>query len=101
MTYQIAYSRRARLDLLEILIWLSGDSDETADLWDTRFQEAVDSLEQFPARCPLVRSGKPRNRNREIRRLLFEQYEIIFAIEGSTVRIIHVRHQKQEPLDEI
>jgi plasmid stabilization system protein ParE len=99
MTYQIAYSRRARLDLLEILIWLSSDSDELADIWDTRFQEVVDSLQHFPARCPLVSSRKRNNQQREVRRLLFEQYAIVFVIEGSTVRILNVRHQKQEPLD--
>ena len=101
MTYQIAYTRRARLDLLEILVWLSSDSDEIADLWDTRFQEAVNSLQNFPARCPLARFRKHQNQKRQIRRLLFEQYEIIFAIEGSTVRVFNIRHQKQEPLDEL
>ena len=100
MTYQIAYSRRSRLDLLNILIRLASDSDELADHWDTRFQEAVNSLQNFPARCPLARFRNGPNQKRQIRRLLFEQYVILFAIEGNTVRIHNVRHQKQEPLSE-
>ena len=56
----------------------------------------MESLSTSPARCPLTPESK--DINREVRQLLYDQYRILFEIEGDTVIVDHIRHQKRRPL---
>ena len=64
-------------------------------LWYFDSLEAADSLQNFPARCPLAPESSA---TRELRHLLFGKYRIIYLIDDQTVYVLHVRHQKQELL---
>ena len=96
MNYQVIVTREADVDAVDILHWLSEDySFESAERWYSKYLEALVSLETFPARCPIAYERE--DEDEEVRQLLFEQYRILFAIEGNTVRVVHVKHQKQRP----
>ncbi|WP_293092646.1 type II toxin-antitoxin system RelE/ParE family toxin [Moorena sp. SIOASIH] len=68
--------------------------------------KAIESLSQFPKRCPLARENK--YFSQEIRQLLYgrgrNSYRILFTIlelpERATVRILHIRHASQQTLGE-
>ena len=98
MTYQVVVARKANIDVVDILVWLSTDSLETADRWHAQYLGAVNSLKTFPARCSVF--GRSQKR-KTIRRRLFGQYAIFFSIKSTTVNVLRVRHQKREPLGEL
>ena len=68
--------------------------------WFAAPQEAIASLAEFPARCPLA----PENAVSpfEVRHLLYGRkphvYRILFTIEDRTVYVLHIRHGRRQPL---
>ena len=96
MSYHVEITERAERAAREIVIWIADYSPEKATDWYMDFLEAVESLETFPARCAIIPEyeGQP-----VFRHLIFGKYRIIFRIEDEAVYIVHVRHQKQKPLN--
>jgi plasmid stabilization system protein ParE len=95
MTYQLVLTREAQVDAIEICYWLSETSVEFVLRWYADFEDAVDSLQTFPLRCPLARDSQVERR--DVRQLLFGQYRLLFAVEGNVVTVLNVFHQKQKP----
>lgn len=95
MSFQVQVAARAKRDVRKIIRWIAEHSPGQAALWHFDFLAAVDSLQNFPARCPVVRESAE---SKELRQLLFDKYRIIFSIEDETVVILHVRRQRQRPL---
>lgn len=96
MSYRVEIVKRAEQSAREVVRWIAEDSPEKATLWYLDFLEAAESLETFPARCAII----PENEGQPVfRHLIFRKYRIIFRIEDETVYIVHVRHQKQKPLN--
>lgn len=68
--------------------------------WFVALQDAVASLAEFPARCPLA----PENVvfPFEVRHLLYGHaphvYRILFTIDDETVHVLHIRHGRRQPL---
>ena len=50
----------------------------------------IDSLEQFPLRCPVI--PESRELGREYRHIIYGNYRTIFRIDGSSVIIMRVIH---------
>ena len=95
MNYQLVVTREAQVDAIDICFWLSETSVESGLRWYEKYEAAVDSLQTFPLRCPVARDvGGER---REVRQLLFDQYRLLFAVEGNVVTVLNVMHQKQRP----
>ena len=103
MSYIVEFTDVADMEVQEILVWMIGVSPEKAGKWQDGLEKAVDSLSEFPRRCPLA----PENSafHVEVRQLLYEKYRILYILvdadgdgEDDTVRILHVRHGARKPL---
>lgn len=96
MSYKVEFSKRAKAEALEATEWIAQYSPEQAALWYFGLTEVIESLQNFPARCPLA--PESRTFKSEIRHLIFGKYRILFRIEDETVYILHVRHSSRKPL---
>ncbi|MCA9436104.1 MAG: type II toxin-antitoxin system RelE/ParE family toxin [Candidatus Omnitrophica bacterium] len=74
--------------------WIADEAPMAATNWYNGCIDAVESLREFPKRCPLAPENeffKP-----EIRQLLYGErnraYRILFTIHKNSVHILHVRH---------
>ena len=88
--YNVEISPAAERDVEEIWVYTAADSPENATAFIVRLEEQIDSLEQFPERCPLI----PENEllGTAYRHLLHGAYRTIFRIAGKTVYILRIIH---------
>jgi plasmid stabilization system protein ParE len=101
MTYRVETTAEAEQDAEAILDWLLAEhAGETGMRWFDALHDAIASLAELPARCPLA----PENTvfPFEVRHLLYGRkphvYRILFTIEGKTVYVLHIRHGRRLPL---
>ena len=101
MTFRVETTIEAEQDTDDILAWLlSEHAGETGMRWFVALRDAIASLAEFPARCPLA----PENEvfPFEVRHLLYcrkpHVYRILFTIEDETVYVLHIRHGRRQPL---
>ena len=95
MSFQIALSPQADDDLRAITRWMAKSSPSKADQWYEDFWVALESLQEMPKRCPLIKEKvKPKG----LRQLLYDKYRIIFSVGDGMVVVFHIRHQNQAPL---
>ena len=85
MTFRVELTADAKQDCDSIIEWLlTHHAGDAGTRWFNALEEAIDSLSQFPRRCPLApeTTAFPV----EIRNLLYGHkphvYRILFAIEG-------------------
>lgn len=96
MSFQIVVEKEAEEDLKAAASWIARHSHDKAVLWYFDATEAIESLENFPARCPFAPESK--KFCSEIRHLIFDKYRILFIIDDETVYVLRVRHQAQDVL---
>jgi len=102
MEYRVELGRRAQRDLEDLLERTTVDGSIAAAVWFDRLEEALQSLQQFPRRCPITAESK--NFRRRLRHLLYgakpNVYRIIYEINESrgTVRIVTVRHAAMDEM---
>lgn len=98
MKYTILIQPSAKADLFEIRTWLLETSPDYADKWLWGITQAINSLANFPERCPL--SPESDAFDIAVRQLLHGKkphvYRILFTIEENTVSILRVRHTRQQ-----
>jgi len=101
MAFSVEITTRAKDDMEDATRWYARHSRDKALLWSIGCQEAIESLADFPSRCPIA--PESREDEREVRHLLYDQHRILFEIEDETVTVLHIRHQKRQPfeMDEI
>ena len=103
MAFRVETSAQAESDANSILEWLlSEHAGETGIRWFLALDDAIAPLASFPERCPLApETGRLPF---EVRQLLYGRkphaYRILFTIEGDTVKILHIRHGRHNPLSE-
>ena len=82
MTYRVIIQPQAEADIETAYLWKRDNAPQAAARWFAGIVEAIDSLDQFPARCPLA----PENEHftQEIRQFLHgprnDVYRILFTI---------------------
>ena len=102
MTYTVIITEQA-LEELEITYqWLLKRTEQHAPAWYNRVLDAINSLENIPARCPLAPENEGGGRgergeaDEEVRHLIvgdrIHAYRIIFAIRSQTVVILDIVH---------
>ena len=96
MTYTVIVSHKAKNDFAEAVLDLIERAPAKASKFYFGGIKAMESLSASPARCPLAPESKVINRR--VRQLLYDQYRILFEIEGDTVIVDHLRHQKRGPI---
>jgi len=89
--YRLAWSRRARLDLSEIWLYLSEQaSDEIADAQISKIHSACQVLERSPLR------GRPRDElRRGLRSVLAQPYIVFYSVTDTMVEIARVLHGRR------
>lgn len=101
MAYRVIFLSSARDDAVQAAAYIAEHaSPETANLWLDALAAAVESLEEFPSRCPLARESGAFP-GVELRELLFTPYRLIFTVRSGTVYVLHVRHSAMRSLDEL
>lgn len=102
MIYRVIIQPNAEAELEAAYLYRYERAPHEAVRWFAGFVEAINSLAQFPARCPLA----PENGHfaEEIRQLLYgtrrHVFRILFTIQGDTVQVLHIRHGAQQYLHE-
>jgi plasmid stabilization system protein ParE len=88
--YNVEITPAAERDVEEIWTYITADSPENAAAFILRLEEQIDTLEQFPERCPLI----PENEllGTTYRHLLYGAYRTIFRVSGRTVYILRIIH---------
>jgi plasmid stabilization system protein ParE len=103
MAFRVETSAQAESDADAILEWLlSRHAGQAGIRWVLALEEAIESLTAFPERCPLAPESA--RFPFEVRQLLYGRkrhvYRILFAIDGETVNVLHIRHGRRKPLSE-
>ena len=104
MTFRIEISAQAEREAEEILDWLLAEgAGETGVRWFLDLEDAIASLATLPMRAPLASESV--RFPFEVRQLLYGHkphiYRILFAIEGETVNILHIRHGRRSPIKQL
>ncbi len=88
--YRVEITATAEADIAEIWEYIAQDRPETAIGFIRHLEEQIETLEQFPERCPRI----PENTvlGSAYRHLLFGNYRSIFKISGDRVIILRVLH---------
>ena len=80
----------AESDIKEIFQYIASDNKAAAAKLVKEIECQIDSLEQFPLRCPVI--PESRELGKEYRHIIYGNYRTIFRIDGSLVVIIRVIH---------
>jgi len=83
MKFRVSISPSALTDAESAYLWIQERDPEMAEKWFDGLMEAIDSLESFPARCPVAAESE--DVGIEIRQLLYGKskrfrYRILFSI---------------------
>jgi len=96
MSFKVVVENEAEEDLKEAARWVAQHSPDKAALWYFDAMAAIESLENFTARCP--RAPESEKFGAQIRHLIFGKYRILFIIEDETGYVLRVRPQAQDVL---
>ena len=88
--YRVEITNVAELDILQIFQYVASDNQTAAMKLVSEIERQIDSLEQFPLRCPVI--PESRDLGRESRHIIYGNYRTIFRIDGSRVIIMRVIH---------
>jgi len=88
--FSVDVTSTAEADIAEIWEHIAQDKPEAATAFVIRLEEQINTLEDFPERCPLV----PENEllGTAYRHLVFGNYRTIFRIVVARVIIMRVLH---------
>jgi plasmid stabilization system protein ParE len=102
MSYRVIIQPNAEAELDAAYLYRSTRVPQAAARWFAEFVEAINSLAEFPERCPFA----PENGHflEEIRQPLYgtrrDAFRILFTIQDDTVHVLHIRHGAQRYLHE-
>ncbi|MBI4619210.1 MAG: type II toxin-antitoxin system RelE/ParE family toxin [Desulfobacterales bacterium] len=91
--YRVEITKVAESDIREIFQYIASDNEISAIKLISEIVLQIDSLEQFPLRCPVI--PESRELGREYRHIIYGNYRTIFRIDGSRVIIMRVIHGAQ------
>ncbi len=100
MKFRVNVTESAQKQIEQAYLRYKNDFSSLADPWLEGLFKVLDTLKQFPNRCPLA----PENDELEekVRQLLYGKrkntYRILFTVRGKTVEVLHVRHHAQARL---
>ncbi|MBM3745580.1 MAG: type II toxin-antitoxin system RelE/ParE family toxin [Acidobacteria bacterium] len=104
MAFHVEIAPRALADLEAAFQFIRKDSPERAAQWLLGIIDAVNSLEEMPARCPLAPESE--DLGEEVRVLHFGRRQHVYRVflsvrftgrNRGAVRVFHVRHGARRP----
>ncbi len=99
--YTVVLATAAARELVEILQYLENDATPGAStLWIEQYERLLESLKDMPRRFPLAREAEGVH-PASLRQARVYSHRVLFTIESSTVRILHIRHYAQDDLSDI
>jgi plasmid stabilization system protein ParE len=97
MPYPVIITPRAQKDIDSAYRWGLCQSQWTharVEEWHYGLWRAIDSLQDFPARCAIAPESE--ESSREIRHLIYGAYRVLFMIDDTdTVKILHVQRSAE------
>ena len=100
MAFRVELTKSAEADLEALYLWVKGRAPHQGAAWFNRLEQAILSLGQHPARCPIAsESADPK---RPVRVLHYgrarQVYRVLFWIDGAdrAVYVLHVRRGARE-----
>lgn len=97
MSYQILIQPTAFQEIESSYRWMCDNiTPDVANSWYYELQDAFQSLQKFPKRCPIAPEAAIIGR--EIRQLWVgkqKKYRVLFVVEAEIIAILHVRHSHQ------
>ena len=97
MSYSIEIMPQALNEIETAYRWIANNrGTEYVERWYEELNEAIESLNNFPNRCPIV--PRPNPTSTVIRQLKVKNYRILFSVGTSIVNIVAVRHVRQRLL---
>ncbi len=101
MAYRVELSSRAIREAEEARDWIAQDSPRRAAAWYQRLLDKIESLKEYPERCPLAPESDAFEE--KIRQLLYGKrrgvYRVLFAVRGEVVYIFSIRHSARDFLE--
>ncbi len=94
MKFKVEYSARAERDLYAAYAYVAQDAPLNALRWLEGLEEAMASLSAFPERCPPAPESAALGF--ELRQQVHGSYRVLFVIEGSSVKVLHIRHGRRD-----
>jgi plasmid stabilization system protein ParE len=100
MTFQVELTSVAEIQIEQAYLWYRDRNPEFADRWFRGLMNTIATLQEKPQRYALAVEHKifPE----EVRQLLYGKskniYRVLFAIRGTTVYVLYLRHSAQAPL---
>jgi len=88
--YRVEITKAAERDIESILEHISRDNPGRAIRWIEKLERQIDSLENFPNRCPIIPEAK--ELGQEYRHLIYGDYRTIFRVQILKVTIMRVIH---------
>lgn len=101
MTHRIVFTEAAREQAKAAARYIAEQgSPQVATEWLDGLIEAIESLATLPHRCGLARENDlfP---DAELRQLIFKSHRVIYTVIGDEVTILHVRHGRQDVIDDL
>jgi plasmid stabilization system protein ParE len=88
--FKVEITPTAEADVAEIWDYIAQDSPGNAEAFISRLSEQIETLENFPTRCPLI--AENRILGTSCRHLIYGHYRTIFRVSGQTVIILRIIH---------
>lgn len=88
--FQVEITESAQSDVQEIFQYIAVDNQKAAINLIEEIERQIDSLEKFPARCPIIPESF--ELGVEYRHIIYGHYRTIFRVEASKVIILRVIH---------
>jgi plasmid stabilization system protein ParE len=92
--YRVEITGPAEKNIEESHDWLQAESPAAAVRWIDGLRGAIESLTNFPRRCPLAPESA--DHAEEIRQPLYGRYRILFVIRKQRVFVLHLRHSSRD-----
>jgi toxin ParE1/3/4 len=99
LNYRIEVAAAAMRDAEEYSRFILNQShdDLPAKAWRAGLRATIATLEQLPARCPLIPERE--KFSEDLHQLLYHSHRVIFRIEPYLVRILRIYHANLRPLE--
>jgi plasmid stabilization system protein ParE len=88
--FRVEITAIAQFDIQEIFHYIAADNQKAAVKLVLENEKQIDSLEKFPARCPVIPESF--ELGVEYRHVLYGHYRTIYRIEAARVIILRVIH---------
>lgn len=88
--FQVEITATAQSDIKEIFQYVASDNKKAAINLIEEIERQIDSLEKFPARCPVIPESF--ELGVECRQIIYGHYRTIFRVEAAKVIILRIIH---------